>query len=60
MIVDEIYTVKETAKFLKLGVSTLYRLAERGELPVIRLGRSIRFRRSTLESFMDEQEGRLA
>jgi len=34
----------------------VYRLAERGVLPVFRLGKTLCARRSTLRSFVEEQE----
>ncbi len=58
VISDEVLTVKETANYLKIGVSSLYRLIEKNQGPrAIRLGRTIRFRWSTLKAFMDEQDG---
>ena len=49
----EILTIGEAAQFLRLGKSTLYRLIERGVVPALRLGSSIRLRRSTLMSYLD-------
>ena len=55
---SEILTVKETAALLRIGLSSLYRLIEKNQgPPALRLGRSIRFRRSTLEKFLDSQDG---
>jgi len=54
---DEILTVSETAKFFKIGNSTLYRLVERGQIPALRLGKSIRFRKSVLLTFLNQQDG---
>jgi excisionase family DNA binding protein len=48
----------EAAKLLGVGVSTVYRLAERNEIPHLRLGGSIRVRRSTLEAFLRNLEAR--
>ena len=33
----------EVARFLRLSRATIYRLVERGELPALRIGNSIRF-----------------
>ena len=46
----------EAAKILGIGVSTVYRLVETRQLPHIRLGSAIRFRRSTLERMIESQE----
>ena len=49
---DEIMTVSEVAEYLRLNPQTVYRKAKAGELPVVRIGRAIRFRRSELESWL--------
>ncbi|MGA2977891.1 MAG: helix-turn-helix domain-containing protein [Spirochaetia bacterium] len=46
----------EAAKILGIGTSTVYRMVENRQLPCIRLGSAIRFRRATLESFIESQE----
>jgi excisionase family DNA binding protein len=48
---DEILTVKEVAKYLKLAEKTAYRLAAEGKLPGFKVGGSWRFRRDELEKF---------
>ncbi len=47
-------TTKETAELLGLGKSTLEqdRLYGRLGLPFVRLGRSVRYRRSNVESYL--------
>ncbi len=54
---NEILTIGEAALFLRLGRSTLYRLIERGDVPALRLGRSIRLRKSTLMVYLDGMDG---
>jgi excisionase family DNA binding protein/AbrB family looped-hinge helix DNA binding protein len=46
------YTAKEIAESLAVTPMTVYRLAERGELKAIRVGRSIRFDAEAVEEFM--------
>ncbi len=48
---DEILTLKEVAKYLKLAEKTAYRLAAEGKLPGFKVGGSWRFRRDELEKF---------
>ncbi len=43
-IVDELLTPEELAEKLKIPVSSVYKMTHRAELPVIRIGRLIRFR----------------
>lgn len=48
---DDILTLKEVAKYLKLAEKTAYRLAAEGKLPGFKVGGSWRFRRDKLEKF---------
>jgi excisionase family DNA binding protein len=40
---NELLTIKEFAKIVKIAPKTLYRLASTGQIPCIRIGRNIRF-----------------
>jgi excisionase family DNA binding protein len=40
---NELLRVAEVARLLRLCRATIYRLVERGELPALRIGNSIRF-----------------
>jgi len=44
----------EAAKLLSLGESTVYRMAANGELPAVRIGRTVRFRRADLVELIDK------
>jgi excisionase family DNA binding protein len=46
---DEILTLKEVAKYLKLAEKTAYRLAADGKLPGFKVGGSWRFRKDEVE-----------
>ena len=48
-VVDEILTVREVAKYLKLSRTTVWRWVKEGKLRAFKLGRSWRVRRSELE-----------
>ena len=52
---EEVLTAKDLASYLRCHVSTLYRLVNRGEIPHFRLGSDIRFKRSAIEKWLDEQ-----
>jgi excisionase family DNA binding protein len=49
---DDVMTAGEVAELLHLPVSTVYMLAQRGEIPSCRLGRTWRFLRSNLEEML--------
>lgn len=40
---NELLTIKEFAKIVKMAPKTLYRLASSGKIPCVRIGRNIRF-----------------
>jgi excisionase family DNA binding protein len=50
----EILTLDEVAAYLKAGKRTVYRLAQKGEIPAFKLGGTWRFRRSELDIWIAE------
>src|SRR5687768_14124320 len=50
---DEIMTLEEVAKYLKLQPQTVYKWAQEGQLPGAKLGKEWRFRRSLIEEWVD-------
>jgi excisionase family DNA binding protein len=51
---------QDVAAALNMGLSTVYQLVERGELPSIRIGRSVRIRPEDLEKFIESKAQRQA
>lgn len=49
--------VPEAARLLGVSRTRVYELMQRGELPVIRLGRSVRIPYAALQGWIDEQLG---
>jgi excisionase family DNA binding protein len=47
------YTAKEIATTLAVTPMTIYRMAERGELKAIRVGKSIRFDAGDVDNFLN-------
>ena len=54
---SEILTLEEVAAYLKAGKRTVYRLAQKGEIPAFKLGGTWRFRRSELDRWIAETCG---
>jgi len=52
---DEILTIKDVARYLKLAEKTAYRLAAEGKLPGFKVGGSWRFKQSDIEIWIKEQ-----
>jgi excisionase family DNA binding protein len=49
---DGILTVEELAAYLKVNSQTIYRRFRAGELPGVRIGRSIRFPKSVVDAWL--------
>jgi excisionase family DNA binding protein len=52
---EQVLTVKEVAKYLKVNERTIYRMAEAGRLPAFKIGNSWRVRESDLNAWIQEQ-----
>ncbi|MBI3621226.1 MAG: helix-turn-helix domain-containing protein [Nitrospirae bacterium] len=52
---QQLLTISEVAKFLRLHHSTVYRLAREERLPAVKIGSQWRFHRSHIEQWLDEQ-----
>jgi len=51
---DEIMTLEEIAKYLKLQPQTIYTWAQNGKIPAAKLGKEWRFRRSVIDRWFNE------
>lgn len=50
-----ILTVREVAEYLRLSEAKVYRMANDGQLPVVRLGKTWRFRKDLLDEWLAER-----
>jgi excisionase family DNA binding protein len=57
---SRLLNAQEVATTLNMGLSTVYQLVERGELPSIRIGRTVRIRPEDLEKFIESKAQRQA
>ena len=55
MAKDELLTVDEVAKQLKVNTTTVYRLARRGKIPAFKVGDQWRFSHDMLNSWMADK-----
>lgn len=53
---NEILDANEAAQFLRLSKGALYLAVARKQVPFIRFGGRLRFRRSALEAFLDSHQ----
>ncbi|MEA3369467.1 MAG: helix-turn-helix domain-containing protein [Candidatus Ratteibacteria bacterium] len=50
---DKLMTAKELAEYIQLNPLTVYRKVKTREIPCIRLGRSIRFRKEQIDAWLE-------
>ena len=55
-MVSEFLTAEEVAEFLRLPLSTVYKLVQDKKLPGFKVGKHWRFRRETFEQWIKTQE----
>jgi PTS system nitrogen regulatory IIA component len=55
MIDEDILTLDEVAKYLKISERTVYEWAQKGEIPAGKIGTAWRFRKSELEQWVNER-----
>ncbi len=55
---DEILTLPEVARLLKVAEKTVYTMAQRGDMPAFKVGGQWRFRREDLHAWIDAKTRR--
>lgn len=55
-MVTEIFTVKELAEYIKAKPITIYKHVEQGKIPAFKLGSHWRFKKETIDKWIEEQE----
>jgi len=53
---QEILTIEELSEYLKIPRSTLYKLCQEGRIPSQKVGRHWRFRRETIDQWLDKTD----
>lgn len=51
---DGVLTIKELSAYLKIPMSTLYKVVREGKIPSQKVGRHWRFRKETIDRWLDE------
>jgi len=51
---SKIMTLEETAKYLKIGKSTLYKMAREGKIPAVKIANQWRFRKEDIDKWLQE------
>jgi excisionase family DNA binding protein len=50
----DVMTIQETSQYLRIPISSLYKLAQEGRIPCQKVGRHWRFRREAIERWLEE------
>jgi len=53
---DDILDIKDAASYLRMPVSTIYRLAQDGRVPAVKVGKHWRFLRKNLQLLFAQKE----
>jgi len=51
----QIMTIEEASKYLRIPLSSLYKLAQDGKIPCHKVGRHWRFRKETIDKWLDQK-----
>ncbi len=51
---SEIMALEETAKYLKIGKSTFYKMAREGKIPAVKIANQWRFRKDEIDKWWRE------
>jgi len=52
----DVMTIDDLAAYLQLSKSSLYKLAQEGKVPGQKVGKHWRFRRDTIDRWLDQRE----
>ncbi len=52
----QILTLEEVSRYLKVNKATIYRMAQTGKIPALKVGKVWRFQRTRLEAWLISQQ----
>lgn len=51
----EVFSLQELSEYLKIPMSTLYKIVREGKIPSQKIGRQWRFRKETIDRWLDRK-----
>ena len=51
---EPVYTVPQVAEYLQMSKTKIYQLVRKGQIPCIRIGKSVRIKESDLVAWLDK------
>ncbi len=55
MNIDEIMNIKDVSGYLKISIPTIYKLAQSGKVPAVRVGKHWIFMKKSLDRLFEER-----
>ncbi len=52
---DEIMNIKDVSEYLKIPIATIYKLAQTGKIPAVKVGKHWRFMKKDLDRLFDKK-----
>ncbi len=52
---EQLMSVKETAEYLNVNISTIYMWSQKGQMPAMKMGKMWRYRRSEIDAWLNER-----
>ena len=52
---EELLTLEELAKYLKISKPTLYKMVEKGKIPALKIANQWRFKKSDINRWLEKQ-----
>ena len=52
---DEIMNIKDVSEYLKIPIATIYKLAQTGRIPAVKVGKHWRFMKKDLDRLFDKK-----
>jgi excisionase family DNA binding protein len=52
---EQVFTIKELSKYLKIAESSLYKLVREGKIPGQKIGKTWRFYKPAIDSWLSEK-----
>jgi len=55
MNIDEIMSIKDVSEYLRIPISTVYKLAQSGQIPGVKVGKHWRFVKKDLDQLFEKK-----
>lgn len=52
---EELLTIEELARYLKISKHTLYKMLEKGKIPALKIANQWRFKKSDISKWIEQQ-----